>query len=804
MRPSDPQTVFETDDWPGLRGGTCLRMVFPPTERTGSRWPAAILAGEAIPIRDWRGFKAMELDIWSDFDEAAFSQENAEFYLHFRDTDQRRASCSKPDLRRGRQTLRLPLPPEAIDWQHVNEVHLVMQDPEAMSEVRVNGLRLVPRDLQALQRGMRRTWRKLRNAMPPNLLADLPPAIQDDWNQRAQPVEQALSLSLSQPRAAASSAAAWSMAAAQLDHAETALGALGQRVPTLHLIAESKGKPFVCEWALSTEKVLRTRMEALPQAGPLIELARNEAEAIQLVVMPMQDVSDVRVALAGALVGENGRTIDPAHVAIAPVGYVKTTKPPYRMDSVGWWPDPILTDVAAIDLIAHSWQPFWIEVTVPAEQPPGTYRGNVEITARDIPPTRVSLTVNVWNFALADGSVLPEAFAFISEQDARIPSVYFNNPEVSQGWIDAYRKRLSAHEIKDPRVRRCLEIRDQCVEIAFEHRLSPDRIYRSDPPSPEQVAEWRRRGASRFCILHVGSLPSLKKGQPYPAARTEKILATLDRVIPEYDRAGLLDMAYIYCFDEVRANQFDAMRDVLGRIKKRWPAIPIVTTARDMSFGVDSGLDEVVDVWTPLTPDYAARKDAVRAARQRGRQVWWYVCCGPHHPHANFFIEYSGTEHRLLPGFMAYKMGCEGFLYYGIATWRKYHRRPDGSWDRSFRTRPMRGAPLTDWAANSYKHYNGDGNFIYPRPAGPVPSTRLKNLRDGLEDYMFVSMLERALGTVERAEVDMPGRWRRRARKALVVDDRVISSTKAFTIDGILLLETRRRIAELLEEYAGR
>ena len=802
VRPSDPPTVFEPASWPGRQEGTCLRMVFPPTERTGSRWPAAILAGEAIPIRDWRGFEAVELEIWSGFDEAAFKQESAEFYLHFRDTDHRRASCSKPDLRRGRQTLRLPLPREAIDWQHVDEVHFVMQDPEAMSEVWVNGLRLVPRDLLSLQGEMRRTWRKLRQDLPPDLFADLPPTMQDDWHQLGRTVDQALSLPLSLPGNGVAGAAAWSAAAAQLDHAKVVLETLRQRVPTLHFVAGSAGRPFAWNWALSTEKILRTRLESLPQARPVIELARNEAEAIQLAVMPMQDLSDVRVALVDAFVADSGGTIGPEHVSIAPVGYVKTAKPPYPVSSVGWWPDPILTDVAAVDLAAHAWQPFWVEVSAPADQPAGIYRGSIEITARGIPPTRVPLAVRVWDFALADGSVLPVAFAFINEQDARIPSVYFDDPEVSRGWTEAYRKRLSAQEIEDPRVRRCLEIRDQFAEIMFEHRLSPDRIYRADPPTPKQAIEWRRRGASRFCILHVGSLPSLKKGQPYPAERTKKILATLEKVIPEYEKAGVLDMAYIYCFDEVRGNQFAAMRDVLGQIKRRWPGIPIVTTARDMTFGVDSGLDEVIDVWTPLTPDYAARADARQAARERGRQVWWYVCCGPHPPYANFFIECSGTEHRLLPGLMAYKMDCEGFLYYGMATWRKYHRRADGSWDKSFRTQPMRGAPLTDWAARSYKGYNGDGNFIYPRPDGPVPSTRLKNLRDGLEDYMFASMLERALGTVERGEADMSRRWCRQAREALAVDPRIVSSPKEFTTDGALLLEARKQIAELLEEYA--
>ena len=99
-----------------------------------------------------------------------------------------------------------------------------------------------------------------------------------------------------------------------------------------------------------------------------------------------------------------------------------------------------------------------------------------------------------------------------------------------------------------------------------------------------------------------------------------------------------------------------------------------------------------MDVWVPLTPKYDSTGEAIAAARQRGRQVWWYVCCGPHHPYANWFVEYTAAEHRLLMGFMPQKFGCQGFLHYSMNLWQTNRtvRLPDG------RTVRQENAPFTE------------------------------------------------------------------------------------------------------------
>ena len=40
----------------------------------------------------------------------------------------------------------------------------------------------------------------------------------------------------------------------------------------------------------------------------------------------------------------------------------------------------------------------------------------------------------------------------------------------------------------------------------------------------------------------------------------------------------------------------------------------------------------------------------------------------------------------------------------------------------------------------------GDGQLLYPGEDGPWPSVRLANVRDGIEDYEWLQMLERKKG----------------------------------------------------------
>ena len=141
-------------------------------------------------------------------------------------------------------------------------------------------------------------------------------------------------------------------------------------------------------------------------------------------------------------------------------------------------------------------------------------------------------------------------------------------------------------------------------------------------------------------------------------------------------------------------------------------------------------------------------------------------------------------------GAQAVKYRPDGFLYYQISTWNS--------------RRCIASGPFTDWEARSWTTYNGDGSWTCVGPDGaPVPTVRLENFRDGLEDYAYATILERRLGEVESGKRNVNGdrdKWMSRARRLLSVPDRVVESMSNYTDNPHVVYLWRDAMADLIEE----
>ena len=122
-----------------------------------------------------------------------------------------------------------------------------------------------------------------------------------------------------------------------------------------------------------------------------------------------------------------------------------------------------------------------------------------------------------------------------------------------------------------------------------------------------------------------------------------------------------------------------------------------------------------MDWFTPLTPKFDVQK--ANASRAKGHQVWWYICCGPHAPHANMFIECQPIEARILMGAMTTRMRPDGFLYYQISIWNS--------------TKCITSGPFTDWNPRSWTTYHGDGAW------NPIKNRLINILRNFSSLFLF-------------------------------------------------------------------
>jgi hypothetical protein len=551
-------------------------------------------------------------------------------------------------------------------------------------------------------------------------------------------------------------------------------------------------------WADGITKVFRKDRVFDGTFGKIgeVSLAGNEYEGIQLVLRSKTKVSNVTVSVSD-LTNSSGAKITSDNIQVLPVGYINTKQPPYEVDYVGWWPDPLLDFLKTFELDANVWQPVWLDIHAVAGQKPGTYHGTIRVMGDGVNALEIPLVVKVWDFSVPHEK---HALTSINHFDGS-EGVEIFKAQYAKGLDADYQKyyeylwhKLDYDAIKDnPNCRRWLDLRRRQQQVIIEHRLDPLRLYCETPPFTQDVKMLKDAGFKTYCLLMIWSQRQLKKGDPYPAAKKKEYMEMLEEAVPRLKKAGLLEGAYVYGFDECEENEFAAIKDIFGEIKKRWPELKTMTTAYDYTYGLKTGLADVVDIWVPLTPKYDETREQIKQARQKGENVWWYVCMVPGPSYANILVEDSSIESRLLMGLMPIKYESQGFLYYSLNYWKT------GEVHTPFAEHLNKG-PLTNYDGKSWGDLNGDGLVFYPGDSGPVVTIRMKNMRDGLEDYEYLWLLQQGIDRVKSGELKAPEGWAARAEQARKSSLSLVTTMQEYTQSSDELLNARKNIGELLEQ----
>lgn len=767
LRTSTPLSTFVlgTDS----TGEPAAVLHYPAYTGVGEKWPAITIAVGKLPTADWSDYRYLRVFLTTPLAEKlplrVFLKNQAGTIGKF-----------DPKLPEGQTAGWVTVDLAAVlpDRAQMAELHFFMSTPPLDCPFTLRDLSLVGEDTEELADGLAtdlatRVKELAELGMPAALSLAQAQAFQKQVTDRAAQLR-------AQPGDATGTPLLAAMKQARTWLASPEQQALIARAPYLKLAANVDAKAsFGYGIASSMTKVL---WQDVPFTGQLLGPARlavagDEEESIQVAVLTLKDVKGLRAEVVW-------QTADrPFQVEMGWMGHVKCEKATYATDYQGWWPDPILTFLKEVDVPAERTEALWLTVRAPRGATAGYYDGSVKLSCADGTSFAVPLQVRVLPFDLPVKRHLPLAMSW-GEMTRQI---YGLAADKAKAYNEAVANHTPLDQIADPEVRRAVDIRARTAEFLLRKRVEPDMIYRGSPPNLDEVEEWIKLGMTRFNVLHL-------------SGDKERNRRILEGIMPEIERRGLLPYAYVYGYDEAKPELFPKIREVFGDVKARWPKLPIMTTAYDHSFGLDTGLKDVVDIWVPLTPKYTDNLGRIPEARAAGMQVWWYTCCGPRHPYCNWFIEYPAIEARLLMGEQAFFAGTEGYLYYQLSRWvHRVYTEPI--------TKPIDSGPLTDWDPRSYNDYHGDGSIFCPGPNGPLSTIRLENIRDGLEDYEYLWMLRRALAMTETEQAKAPAEtWITDVRQALEPPQPLADFMTKYNRDPKLLLDRRDRVAELLAAWA--
>jgi hypothetical protein len=505
-----------------------------------------------------------------------------------------------------------------------------------------------------------------------------------------------------------------------------------------------------------------------PFGKPAAELyaARNEVESFQVVVAAHKGNLRVVAVDGSDLVGPGGARIGKAQLqicreeavrvrlstpgaelppglypdALVPLVNPVTGQPiePLTSRQERWGEPHVIRGYDMYPLPFDVWegqnQVLWIDVRVPADARPGVYRGTVRVVVSGRPAAQVPVSLTVWDFALPDGPTHHNHFGNFTNVVR-----WFN---VKRG-SEAYR-----------------QIEARYCQAMAEHRLNPP------VPShllPEVKADGslaidpqRHAALKRFIAeMHVtdleiprapfAALPSSTTRPDYKDVKPEQRVKAQRYYRQWYDylkQNGWERLAYVYLLDEPNLKENYEQVLVLGQIAhEAAPALRLLvveqTYKQDPSW---PDMDPAVDIWCPLWG--FIDRDSIRAKLAHGDQVWSYTALVQRAP--RYHPQYEQLKDKHPP----YWHIDRPLLVYRVPTWINRQYGITGLLYWSTVTTVIE--PWLNPAFAHPRHYNGGGYLFYPGAPcgidGPVASMRLKNIRDGMEDYEYFVLLEQRAG----------------------------------------------------------
>ncbi len=129
--------------------------------------------------------------------------------------------------------------------------------------------------------------------------------------------------------------------------------------------------------------------------------------------------------------------------------------------------------------------------------------------------------------------------------------------------------------------------------------------------------------------------------------------------------------------------------------------------------------------------------DRMEKEQAEGDELWWYVTRRPENPEITLLMDTESVRHRIL--FWQQKLyNVDSFLYYLVNDW--YEIGENNGLNKKHETQG--GMDNFDCYGNGVLVYCGQDFDVY----GGVGSLRLENVRDGIEDFEYLTMLEDLYG----------------------------------------------------------
>jgi len=483
------------------------------------------------------------------------------------------------------------------------------------------------------------------------------------------------------------------------------------------------------------------------------------------------------------LTSSTGGTISKANVKFFVQHYIFLHATSSPVGATGYWPDALAPMQAPFGMSAQyevvKNRPIWVDLIVPKDAKGGKYTGAITVTQHGKKIETIAVELDVYHFSLPDETPLITYMNVSRGQLAgfyRQPSDSEEIEKLTQMYYDKlYENRMEPwfNDMLVPKV----ELKEGKVEVTFNHERY---LYYMNTLKTKRVL--------------FNTMPGIFRREnaltPFTPECDAIVKSYLKQVEDYFTKNGWHDrLVFNSPIDEPRGlEEYEDTRKWATLVKESTKGVPFLVTRTPVppkanpEWGSFQGYVSNFSIHGNHLNDPDVKR-VIREEKAKGGELTWYVSCDQVYPQPNWFIDAPAMDMLMLAWITArYEM--HGMLYWAMNYW-------------SQTVNPWINANtfLSGYLCSNGWVLNGEGTVFYPgnfvrrytdQPdvEGPVSSIRFELLREGIEDYVYLSMIEK-LGDKAFAEKTV---------ESMVVD------VKAFSRNVPVLYNTRKEMAARIEQ----
>mgnify|MGYP001771898109 FL=1 len=466
----------------------------------------------------------------------------------------------------------------------------------------------------------------------------------------------------------------------------------------------------------------------------VLDAWRGERVSAQAVLSTPVDLSRVTMEVSDLKCGKS--IIPAASVRKYFVRYVMTDWHNNNADSF-LLPDHLSPD-AEMKVAAHTTRPMWLDIRVPQDAKPGTYKGMLSVTF-DGQTLSLPLSLQVCSRVLP----APSEWSFHLDlwQNPYAVARYFNVPLWSQEHFDRMRPIMKLLADAGEKVITCSIIQhpwNSQTYDPFESMIAKMRQidgtwkydytvfdrwvqFMMDLGIDKQIdcytlVPWHYAFDYDDCAANS---TKQVKCEPKQQAYRDLILPFLKDFAAHLKAKGWFNRTCI-AMDERPMDQLQAAWEV---VREADPGYRI-EGAMNYKVGETGLIDQMHDISISYD-DAHVPVDYLNARRANGQKTTFYTCCGPDRP--NTFTFSDPAESAYL-GWHASTLGFDGYLRWAYNSWT---------------ARPCQDSRFITWAS-------GDCYLAYPTGS----SIRMERLTEGIQAYEKLRILRPTLNAAQLKQLD--------------------------------------------------